>query len=89
MTHDGRNGTDVNRGRAQVGLTCTRSANGEPRFPAFVSDPAVLIGPPPRRYAVGARRSFAITPRNGGEGEKKKKEKERMINLSKANLCSG
>ena len=31
MTHDGRNGTDVNRGRAQVGLTCTRPANGAPR----------------------------------------------------------
>lgn len=36
----------------------------------LVFDRAVPIGPPPRRYGVGARRSFAITPRNGGEGEK-------------------
>ncbi|KAK2822061.1 hypothetical protein Q5P01_022126 [Channa striata] len=32
MTHDHRDGTDVNRGRAQVSLTCTCPANGAARF---------------------------------------------------------
>lgn len=32
MTHNGSNGTDVNRGRVQVGLTCTCTANDAPRL---------------------------------------------------------
>lgn len=39
-------------------------------FLCRVCNRAVSIGPLARRYGVGARRSFAITPRNGGEGEK-------------------
>lgn len=70
MTHDGKDGTDVNRGRAQVGLTCTCPANSA-ACRRLVFDFGVFIGPPRRQYGKGARRSFTITPRKRREGGRK------------------
>lgn len=81
MTHNDTNGTDVNRRRAQVSLTCTRSANGVPHFlPRLQSlcfhwSSAASIW----RKSEAQFRNYTAEQRRVGE----------MINLSKANLCSG
>ena len=89
MTHSGANGTDVNRGRAQVGLTCTCSSNGRPRSstppPFFSPTPSIPLVRrrvnPGRGEPVGAASRKKRRSWGGCRGERKK-----MINLSKANL---
>lgn len=43
MTHDGGDGADVNRGRAQVGLTCTWVANAATPLPAPAPIPSLPL----------------------------------------------
>lgn len=74
-----RQSRDVNRGRAQVGRTCTCGANKAPPSSASVRNPRGHWRTPAsvRRQSDAQRRNYAAERRRG----------RKMINLSKANLC--
>lgn len=68
MSHNGRNGTDVNRGRVQVGLTCTYPANETPRFSASAPLPGLSLVL--RRVDTLKQRGAASQLHRGKRGER-------------------